>query len=119
MLKLVVLLSCCIVLSVESYRCRCGKRYHHGTTSTHTGDSSQAAEPRPSTNAAVQSRQIGYINCTRPNEHYECGSACQTECATLGQTCPIVNVRCNDACYCNQGYARDSSGTCIPVSQCR
>ncbi|KAJ8708779.1 hypothetical protein PYW08_010161 [Mythimna loreyi] len=58
------------------------------------------------------------INCTRPNEHYECGSPCQTTCATLGQECPINNVRCNDACYCDEGYARDETGTCIPVSEC-
>ncbi|KAF2905487.1 hypothetical protein ILUMI_00685 [Ignelater luminosus] len=58
------------------------------------------------------------IKCTRPNERYDCGSACQNECATLGEPCPIVNIRCNDACYCIPGYARDSTGTCIPESQC-
>ncbi|XP_044258427.1 inducible metalloproteinase inhibitor protein [Tribolium madens] len=59
------------------------------------------------------------IGCNRPNEHYACGSACQTECVTLGQICPIVNIKCNDACYCNEGYARDKNGDCIPVSECK
>ncbi|KAI4494000.1 hypothetical protein M0802_009376 [Mischocyttarus mexicanus] len=58
------------------------------------------------------------IICDRPNEHYECGSACQTECRTLGQICPIVNIRCNDDCYCNNGYARNDDGVCIPISEC-
>lgn len=56
--------------------------------------------------------------CDRPNEEYRCGSACQTTCATLGQTCPIVNIRCNDDCYCEEGYARDCRGRCIPIKQC-
>jgi len=31
------------------------------------------------------------IECTRENEEYQCGSACQTTCKNLGQTCPIIN----------------------------
>lgn len=54
------------------------------------------------------------ISCTKPNEEYQCGSACQNTCATHGQTCPIVNIKCNDACYCVKGYARDQDGKCIP-----
>ncbi|XP_018571459.1 inducible metalloproteinase inhibitor protein-like [Anoplophora glabripennis] len=57
-------------------------------------------------------------NCTRPNEVYNCGSACQTECATLGEPCPIVNFRCNDKCYCVKGYARDGNGDCIKIEDC-
>ncbi|XP_022816594.1 inducible metalloproteinase inhibitor protein-like [Spodoptera litura] len=56
--------------------------------------------------------------CDRENEHYECGSACQTTCATLGTVCPIVNIRCNDACYCDEGFARDDNGICIPEGEC-
>ncbi|KAJ8732565.1 hypothetical protein PYW07_015164 [Mythimna separata] len=119
MLKFVVLLSCCIVLSVGGYRSGYTNKRSNGNSgySTQTGSSSPPVQPRSSA-SAVQARAIGPINCTQPNEHYECGSACQTECATLGQQCPIVNVRCNDACYCNTGYARNSAGTCIPISQC-
>ncbi|OAD54560.1 Inducible metalloproteinase inhibitor protein [Eufriesea mexicana] len=56
--------------------------------------------------------------CDMPNEEYHCGSACQTTCATLGQPCPIKNIRCNDACYCKSGYARNRRGICIPVQNC-
>ncbi|KAF7280130.1 venom metalloprotease inhibitor-like [Rhynchophorus ferrugineus] len=61
---------------------------------------------------------LTWINCTKPHEHYSCGSACQTECDTLGDPCPIVNFRCNDHCYCCPGYARDCSGHCIPITLC-
>ncbi|KAJ8921419.1 hypothetical protein NQ315_003037 [Exocentrus adspersus] len=62
---------------------------------------------------------IEWIDCSPyPNEKYNCGSPCQTECSTLGQICPIVNIRCNDACYCIDGYARDANGVCIPIEQC-
>ncbi|XP_023023662.2 inducible metalloproteinase inhibitor protein [Leptinotarsa decemlineata] len=61
---------------------------------------------------------ITWINCTRPNEFYDCGSACQTECKTLDEVCPIVNIRCNDDCYCIPGYARDDHGRCIPIKDC-
>ncbi|GJQ76654.1 hypothetical protein Trydic_g15513 [Trypoxylus dichotomus] len=56
--------------------------------------------------------------CNRPNEMYACGSACQTTCRNLGKPCPIINVRCNDACYCVDGYARDDWGVCIPIRNC-
>ncbi|CAH1994512.1 unnamed protein product [Acanthoscelides obtectus] len=59
-----------------------------------------------------------WINCTKPNECYSCGSACQNECKTLGEVCPILNIRCNDACYCIKGYARNAQEKCIPESQC-
>ncbi|VEN53540.1 unnamed protein product [Callosobruchus maculatus] len=61
---------------------------------------------------------IQWINCTKPHECYSCGSACQNECKFLGRICPIVNIRCNDSCYCVSGYARDDTGKCIPESQC-
>ncbi|KAJ3664485.1 hypothetical protein Zmor_000048 [Zophobas morio] len=57
--------------------------------------------------------------CTRPNEYHTCGSACQTECATLGQICPIVNKKCHLSCYCVDGYARNEKGDCIPQSECK
>ncbi|XP_076630822.1 venom metalloprotease inhibitor-like [Colletes latitarsis] len=56
--------------------------------------------------------------CNRPHEEYQCGSACQTTCQNLGEPCPIVNIRCNDDCYCKEGYARDCRGICIPIKLC-
>ncbi|KOC63715.1 Inducible metalloproteinase inhibitor protein [Habropoda laboriosa] len=56
--------------------------------------------------------------CDRPNEEYRCGSACQTTCRNRGEVCPIINIRCNDDCYCIDGYARNLRGRCIPISLC-
>lgn len=58
------------------------------------------------------------IICTKPNEEYLCGGACQHECATLGEPCLLFNIRCNDDCYCIQGYARNSVGVCISEKDC-
>ncbi|XP_011166053.1 inducible metalloproteinase inhibitor protein [Solenopsis invicta] len=60
------------------------------------------------------------IECNRENEEYQCGSACQTTCTNLGQNCSIINIRCNDACYCKPGYARmgGDSSPCIPIENC-
>ncbi|XP_012528606.1 inducible metalloproteinase inhibitor protein [Monomorium pharaonis] len=60
------------------------------------------------------------LECTRENEEYQCGSACQTTCRNLGQNCSIVNIKCNDACYCKEGYARitDDNSPCIPIKNC-
>ncbi|CAG9818445.1 unnamed protein product [Phaedon cochleariae] len=58
------------------------------------------------------------IVCDKPNEEYQCGSACQTRCIRLECNCPIQNVRCNDACYCKDGYARDENNECIPIADC-
>ncbi|CAH4008508.1 unnamed protein product [Pieris brassicae] len=58
------------------------------------------------------------LDCNGNNEEYRCGSACQTECSTLGEMCPIMNVQCNDECYCIDGFARDYRGNCIPIKDC-
>ncbi|CAH0554088.1 unnamed protein product [Brassicogethes aeneus] len=58
------------------------------------------------------------INCTKPFEEYACGSACQTTCENFGKPCPIVNIRCNDSCYCIDNYARNEQGVCIPIKNC-
>ncbi|RVE49280.1 hypothetical protein evm_006074 [Chilo suppressalis] len=61
--------------------------------------------------------------CNKKNEFYDCGSACDNECINIDKqnrtNCPIVNIVCNKKCYCEDGYARDESGNCIPVSQCK
>ncbi|KAJ8732616.1 hypothetical protein PYW07_015215 [Mythimna separata] len=62
------------------------------------------------------------LKCTGPNEHFSCGRICDNECATLKTqnrtNCPYVNKRCYSKCYCDEGYARDGNGICIPVDQC-
>ncbi len=59
------------------------------------------------------------LTCNEINEEYQCGSACQTTCENIGQPCPIVNIRCNDACYCKDGFARNKNGKCIPIDDCQ
>ncbi|KAL4707024.1 hypothetical protein ACJJTC_000451 [Scirpophaga incertulas] len=60
--------------------------------------------------------------CTKPNEFYECGGACDNVCKDLHTqnrtSCPIRNIVCNPRCYCEDDYARDDSGNCIPVDMC-
>ncbi|XP_077291694.1 zonadhesin-like [Arctopsyche grandis] len=56
--------------------------------------------------------------CDGPNEFFSCGSACDATCATLGEVCPIVNFKCNEMCYCKEGFARDSKGVCISIKDC-
>ncbi|XP_026479560.1 inducible metalloproteinase inhibitor protein-like [Ctenocephalides felis] len=56
--------------------------------------------------------------CNGGNEHYACGSHCDEECGRLNQTCPIINIKCVDRCYCNEGYARDNRCKCVPKEYC-
>ncbi|KAM8721438.1 hypothetical protein ACLKA7_007330 [Drosophila subpalustris] len=58
-------------------------------------------------------------NCSSHETYLPCGPSCQSECATLGQPCLIRHIRCPDGCYCDEGFARNAAGTCIPVSQCK
>ncbi|XP_068630651.1 inducible metalloproteinase inhibitor protein-like [Battus philenor] len=51
-------------------------------------------------------------------EHYSCGSACDRECHRLNIPCRIINIKCVDRCYCDEGYARDLSNRCVPINQC-
>lgn len=60
--------------------------------------------------------------CTKPNEFFACGGACDNECDKLDSqnrtVCPIVNIKCNPKCYCEDGYARDYKNNCVPISEC-
>ncbi|GJQ86942.1 hypothetical protein Trydic_g20315 [Trypoxylus dichotomus] len=66
----------------------------------------------------VANSLAGVLVCNRPNEIFACGSACQTTCRNLGKPCPIINITCNERCYCKGGYARDDWGVCIPIKDC-
>ncbi|XP_076295118.1 venom metalloprotease inhibitor-like [Lasioglossum baleicum] len=69
--------------------------------------------------AALFSSTSGQLlMCNRRNEEYACGSACQATCDTLNEPCPIVNIRCNDGCYCKPGYVRNCWNECIPEKSC-
>lgn len=60
--------------------------------------------------------------CLGPNEYFACGGACDNVCATLDQqsqdNCPIINITCNNMCYCDKGYAGNEKGVCIPIEDC-
>lgn len=56
--------------------------------------------------------------CKKPNEHFDCRSAGETTCETLGEPCNNENVTCNQGCYCNDNFARDENGRCIPIEDC-
>ncbi|CAG4936731.1 unnamed protein product [Colias eurytheme] len=60
--------------------------------------------------------------CSRQNEYFSCGPECDNVCSDLhlqNQTnCPIVNIVCNNKCYCDPDHARDEHGNCIPIEEC-
>ncbi|CAO1396939.1 unnamed protein product [Diamesa tonsa] len=64
--------------------------------------------------------------CPKPiecpaNEVFSCGSAaCEKSCGNINDTCDIVNIKCDDKCFCIEGYVRESgpNSTCIPVNTC-
>lgn len=58
-------------------------------------------------------------NCSKHEFYTENGSPCQTECATLGQKCTIVNIMAPRGCYCQVGYARNDKRKCIAVEKCK
>ncbi|CAH0627377.1 unnamed protein product [Chrysodeixis includens] len=70
--------------------------------------------------------QCNKWKCPGDHEHFECASECDNVCATLDRqnktNCPIrkyVNFDiCSPKCYCDDGYARDDQGNCIPIKDC-
>ncbi|CAH1644195.1 unnamed protein product [Spodoptera littoralis] len=67
-------------------------------------------------------RKEDCLKCRGPHEYFSCGGACDNVCETIhiqNQThCPIINIQCNQMCYCDEGYARDENNTCIPIEKC-
>nr|XP_033340203.1 inducible metalloproteinase inhibitor protein-like [Megalopta genalis] len=66
----------------------------------------------------LSSTSATVLICNGPNEEYACGSACQRRCDSLNEPCMIVNIKCNDACYCKEGFARNCRDICIPIDSC-
>ena len=56
--------------------------------------------------------------CPENETYFQCGAPCQRECATLGQPCLRRFIRCPDGCYCNNEYAGNAQGKCIPITEC-
>lgn len=59
------------------------------------------------------------FRCPYKEDFVDCPEAhkCQQTCATLNQGC-VIEPTCTPACFCRQGYARDSNGRCVPISDC-
>ncbi|XP_047515818.1 inducible metalloproteinase inhibitor protein-like isoform X2 [Pieris napi] len=63
-------------------------------------------------------------NCGKCGNHefFSCGPECDNECSTLHEmnrtNCPILNIVCNEKCYCEDGFARNDARECIPVEEC-
>ncbi|XP_041976026.1 inducible metalloproteinase inhibitor protein-like [Aricia agestis] len=60
--------------------------------------------------------------CSGEHEYYSCGGFCDNVCSNLREQnkthCPVVNIVCNQKCYCEDGYARDERNRCIPIAEC-
>ena len=56
--------------------------------------------------------------CDRPNEELsECGNSCSETCAA--KTSEVACTRdCQSGCFCITGYARNTAGNCVLISQC-
>ncbi|KAL7011539.1 hypothetical protein ACKWTF_014308 [Chironomus riparius] len=53
------------------------------------------------------------------NESFSCGNPlCEKTCENYKETCTIQNIRCEDKCYCNDGFVRNKNNVCVPVSEC-
>nr|XP_049703206.1 zonadhesin isoform X9 [Helicoverpa armigera] len=78
----------------------------------------QDIEERP-TNIPIS--QENNDKCPGEHEHYACGGPCDDVCSTLHvqnkTTCAFTE--CQPSCYCDDGYARNDSGICIPIEECR
>lgn len=51
-----------------------------------------------------------FVDC--PDAHI-----CQQTCATLNEGC-VVEPDCEAACFCKEGFARNSNKKCVPISEC-
>ncbi|XP_028042397.1 zonadhesin-like isoform X6 [Bombyx mandarina] len=60
--------------------------------------------------------------CPGKHEYYSCGGACDNICDKLSEenqtSCSIINIKCNEMCYCEEGYARNKNNICVPFDQC-
>lgn len=61
------------------------------------------------------------ISVCPANEIYSCGNPyCEPNCNSLGKPCNIAIFRCEDRCYCDTGFARNSTtGVCVQEKLCK
>ena len=57
--------------------------------------------------------------CTGANEESStCGNACSETCAARTGSGVVCTADCQTGCFCIRGYARNTAGNCVPISQC-
>nr|UYR00247.1 zonadhesin-like protein 7 [Plectrocnemia conspersa] len=56
-------------------------------------------------------------SCNSLTEIYSCSYGCEPTCATLSDPC-TPNATCVNICNCKEGFARDSTGACVPMNLC-
>lgn len=55
-------------------------------------------------------------NCTGANEFFSEGrSPCGNRCEQICCKCSVVNIKADEGCDCNPGFARNPEGKCISV----
>ncbi|XP_055677618.1 zonadhesin-like [Lutzomyia longipalpis] len=54
--------------------------------------------------------------CSGDNESYQTSSSCLDTCDGNPESC--AGVPTEDGCYCSPGYRRNSTGSCVPDSEC-
>ncbi|XP_053545819.1 von Willebrand factor-like [Bombina bombina] len=73
---------------------------------------------RNSEGICVPEHECGAGKCNGPDEvYFECGSGCEVTCANRNNPPKICPAVCRN-CFCKSGYLRNSSGRCVPISQC-
>ncbi|XP_035915234.1 venom peptide SjAPI-2-like [Anopheles stephensi] len=60
------------------------------------------------------------MECNRVNESYDaCGSGCgDLTCSNVRRNDVQCGRQCQEGCFCNRGYVRSRSGSCIPSYAC-
>ncbi|XP_050076000.1 venom peptide SjAPI-2-like [Anopheles maculipalpis] len=60
------------------------------------------------------------MECNRVNESYDpCGSGCgDLTCQNVRRNDVQCGRQCQEGCFCNRGYVRSRSGSCIPSYAC-
>lgn len=72
-------------------------------------------------NYSIKHRLISVSILACPdNEELSCGNPfCQKSCDNLNEPCLIAIFRCEERCYCNEGYVRKTGeGPCVPIESC-
>ncbi|XP_053665305.1 venom peptide SjAPI-2-like [Anopheles marshallii] len=60
------------------------------------------------------------MECSRLNESYDaCGNGCgDLTCLNVRRNDVQCGRQCQEGCFCNRGYVRSRSGSCIPSYAC-